>query len=121
MAKIIINSNGISGSADIVFNRPLASIPANVAYVSEDTVLTTANNVVLANASNREITITLPAIASSSYNQFIIKKIDSTENYVFISGSNSETIDGNSAISLPYRISDSVILINDGNSNWFIL
>ncbi len=120
MSKIITNSSGISGSNGLNLKSHLSSISNNVNYVSQSLTLTTSNSVVLVNASSQEIVITLPPISQAKQNNFIIKKIDSSTNCVIISSSNSETIDENLSVLLPYKF-DSLSIINDGINSWFIL
>lgn len=94
-----------------------ASSTTVVTTVSADTVLTSLNDVVLVNASGAARTITLPA--PSSGKRISIKKTDSSANAVTISRSSTETIDGNSSVSLSAQY-DSYTVISDG-TNWFII
>ncbi len=83
--------------------------------------LTTAESVVLADATTAAFTLTLPtAVATTPYPRFFIKKIDSAlANLVTIDGNASETIDGSLTITLAQR-GGGVTLESDG-ANWRIL
>ena len=62
------------------------------------------------------LTVTLPEVAGENAGrQLTVKKVDSTENTVTISGS----VDGAAYYELngPYQ---SVTLVSDGSTNWFV-
>lgn len=91
----------------------------DIVTITGNTTLTTANDVILVDASGGVITVTLPAAAVRSGKQFDIKKIDSSGNAVTVDGDGSETIDGatTKVISSQY---DSVTIMSSG-TEWFIL
>ena len=66
-----------------------------------------------------DITVTLPAIASSEGKIYTIKKIDSGEDTVIIDGDSAETIDGETTVVLATQY-DSVTIIG-GASEWHII
>lgn len=75
------------------------------------------NDTVLADASGGDITITLPAPDDEI--KVIIKKIDSSSNTVTVATPGSETIDGQSSLSISAQyVSRSIV--SDG-SNYFIV
>lgn len=80
---------------------------------------TGAETVILCDATSGNVTISLPALASSAYRKYHVKKIDVSANTCIIDGSGSETIDGSTTftISVQYR---SIQVVN-GTSGWFIL
>lgn len=83
---------------------------------SSNQVLTSANSVVLVNATSGAITITLPA--PSSGKTLFIKKTDSSANAVTISAP-SGTIDGAASKSLSGQY-DALTIVSDG-TNFFII
>ena len=75
------------------------------------------DQVVFANASSGSLTVTLPAVgAGSAGRQLVVKKVDAGADTVTVSGS----IDGGSFFELngPYQ---SITLVCDGSTNWFVL
>jgi hypothetical protein len=94
---------------------------AVVTKVTVDTPYTAlaTDYVILGNCVDGVLTVNLPASASSSGQQYKIKKIDSSANAITIDGNASETIDGatTKVISVQY---DSVTIVCDG-SNWHIV
>lgn len=118
----ITASVGITGS-DAKFTSitgTLNGLATNVLLVSTDTTLTSNNHVILASASLSNITITLPLAASSPYRQYVIKKTDSNSSKIIISGTSGQTIDGNLGREINTQY-ETVTLINNGISEWFIL
>jgi hypothetical protein len=93
----------------------------NLVTKTGDATLLTTETVVLADATTAAFTLTLPSAASvTPHTVFFIKKIDAAlANFVMISGSSGQTIDGLAAISLAQR-GESVTIIADG-TNWRIL
>ena len=65
------------------------------------------------------MTVTLYAATGNGGRRVVIKKTDSTAYRVNIIRTGSETIDGETSISLKYS-NESVTLVSD-NSNWFII
>lgn len=85
---------------------------------------TTADSVILCNATGGSMTITLPA-ASTCYDSsnlasiiYNISKIDSSSNIVTIDGNGSEAICGSATFDLVAQ-NEVVSLITDG-SNWYL-
>jgi hypothetical protein len=75
------------------------------------------DQVVFANATSGPLTVTLPAVSTGSAGrQLVVKKVDASTDTVTVSGS----IDGGSFFELngPYQ---SITLVCDGSTNWFVL
>lgn len=115
-------STGITGS-DAKFTSitgTLNGLATNVILVSSNTTLSNNNHIILASASTVDLFITLPSASSSPFRQYIIKKIDSNAHKIIISGSAAQTIDG-LATRLINTQYETVTLVNNGVSEWFIL
>jgi hypothetical protein len=99
----------------------LGEVDINQVTKTGSATLTTAETVVLANASAGAITLTLPAASGvTPRTLYFIKKIDTAlNNLVTIDGNASETIDGSLTITLSQR-GEGVILQTDG-TNWRVL
>lgn len=72
----------------------------------------------LIDATSGNVTITLPT-AAGNMAAFIIKKIDSSANTVIIDGNSSETIDGDTTVTI-YDQYNYIEIISDG-TNWKII
>ena len=85
---------------------------------TESYVVGATDSAIMADATDGNITVTLPAVATNKGRLLTIKKIDSSANTVTIDGSGSETIDGDTTkvISSQY---DSITIISDGSA-WYI-
>lgn len=86
---------------------------------TESSDVTVSNDVTLGDASLTAITLTLPTAASSVGKILYFKKVDSTSNSVIIDPDGSETIDGQSSVSLTSQY-QSITIVSDGTS-WYIL
>lgn len=73
--------------------------------------------VVLANASSGNVTVTLPTAVGNGGKYFFVKKVDSTGNKVIVSGAPS--IDGDATLELLLQY-ECVQLVSDG-SNWYVV
>lgn len=80
---------------------------------------TSADCIVLVDATAAATTITLPAAAGASGQLLIVKKTDSSANAVTVDGSGSETIDGATTKSLAAQY-DVAIIFCDGTA-WHVL
>lgn len=91
----------------------------SVSSKSADYTATTADDVLLVDASGAARTITLYAASGNSGKILHIKKTDSSANSVTVDGNASETIDGatTKVLALQY---ESVTIVCDG-SNWYVL
>jgi len=79
---------------------------------------TTADEVILVDATNGSVTITLPT-AVGNVNMYDIKKIDTSANQVTIATTSSQTIDGGSSARINVQYASVSVISN--NANWFIL
>lgn len=107
---------GTSGQRYHLTSAQHSSISTLNTYTSDQT-LTSANGYILCDATSGNITITLPA--ASSRKKFHIKKIDSSVNTVSIARDGSDTIEGNTSLSLAAQY-ESHTLYSDGVSTWYI-
>ena len=87
------------------------------ANITADSTITTSNDLVFADSTAGQITVTLPSAISNGGVNFTIKKTDSSSNSVIISG--SETIDGQASVSLFYQ--NESLTVTSNNSVWFII
>ena len=78
-----------------------------------------AEMVILADATSKDITITLPAAASSPGKVYYIKKIDTTNHKVVIDGYSGEEIDNDSTYDIAYPYTCITVLC-DGAEWWII-
>lgn len=101
---------------------------ANVTVTRSSTVITnasspysatSANDIILANATSGAITVNLPAAGSNTNLVLTIRKTDSTTNAVTLDGNASETINGFTTYKLVTQ-NDTVVIYCDG-SNWLVL
>ena len=89
---------------------------AGKAVTQNYTVLST-DHMIFANATNGNITLTLPTAVGIIGRQYIIKRVDGSANSVIIDPNASETIEGDSNKSLTDQCS--VVIVSD-NNNWWI-
>jgi hypothetical protein len=75
--------------------------------------------VIFANATSGNVTITLPAAASNAGYRFYIKRIDGSGNTCSIARTASDTIDGQTSISLDLQYT-SLTVVSDGGA-WYII
>ena len=100
-------------------NIPSPSASFNIVTVTENYTVLTTDRVILCDVSGGEITITLPAAASSEDQNVYVKKIDISDNTVTIEPNEEELLDGetNAEIYVPYT---SLHVVCDGTS-WYII
>ena len=89
---------------------------AGKAVTQNYTVLST-DHMIFDNATNGNITLTLPTAVGIIGRQYIIKRVDGSANSVIIDPNASETIEGDSNKSLTDQCS--VVIVSD-NNNWWI-
>lgn len=131
--NIQYNDNGtLAGSSRLLWNKntnqfivsgtaDFENISLRVFQTSSNYTVTTSDSYILANAASGNVTITLYPISSAKAGSVcIVKKVDSSYNKVIISGSGSNTIDGNNVIEIvqPY---DSLSLLATSGSSWYIV
>ena len=89
-------------------------------HVSSNHTILSTDHIELVDADDEDITITLPAIASTQAGRQIrVKKTDSTSNQVIVDGNGSETIDGALTKTLISE-NQGMMIINDG-TEWKLL
>jgi hypothetical protein len=114
-----LSSSAITGS-DVLVNSSLKALGSFVvAQVTTTTnySVTDLDQVVFADAATGPFAVTIPVVsAGNAGRQLVVKKIDATINTVTVSGS----VDGASTYELngPYQ---SITLVCDGTTNWFVL
>jgi len=108
-AKLHVSGDTIISGA---FSTKVTTITAN-------TTLDNTYHIVLANATNGAITITLPSASTCSGRQYVIKKIDSSTNAVTIAPQSGQTIDGQTGINITTQ-NDLRRIVSNG-TNWYII
>lgn len=123
--KIIYNEEkGLYQVYDVVGGFILSSsLKTNTIAYATTTITTNYNlgneSVIFADASVGNLTITLPDVSAYEGFLFRIKKIDSTNNLVIVSGSLGNTIDGTMAKIIDAQY-DAVSILSSGQE-WFIV
>lgn len=81
--------------------------------------ITGTDVVIFANATSGNVTITLPTASANAGYRFYVKRIDGSGNTCAVARSGSDTIDGQTSISLGLQYM-SLTLVSDGSA-WYIL
>lgn len=81
--------------------------------------ITGTDVVIFANATSGNVTITLPTASFNAGYRFYIKRIDGSGNTCSIARSGSDTIDGQTSISLDLQYT-SLTVVSDGSA-WYII
>ncbi len=81
--------------------------------------ITGTDVVIFANATSGTVTITLPTASANTGYRFYVKRIDNSGNACSIARSGSDTIDGQTSISLDLQYT-SLTLVSDGSA-WYII
>jgi hypothetical protein len=92
-----------------------ATTSSTVTTITSNTTYATWGRTVYVNASGGDVTLTLPTAVAHAGESFEVKKIDTSDNYVFISANGSETIDGGATYVLS-QFNDSVLLESNGSN-----
>jgi hypothetical protein len=108
--KTLRSSGGLPAWSDATF--------ATSTKISNYTIAGT-DVVVFANAASGNVTITLPTASANGGYRFYIKRIDGSGNTCAIARSGSDTIDGQTSISLDMQYT-SLTVISDGSA-WYII
>ena len=106
-------------SPNVVDGRFGLSYSATIRTVTSSTAASRDDHTILANATSGALTVTLPAIRGK-FIVLVIKKTDSSSNYVKIVASGSDTIDG-AANYLLLRQNQTVKVQAANDSSWKIL
>ncbi len=105
--------------------RSTGSIPAwsdatfTTSTKSSSYTISNTDTVIFANASSGAVTITLPLASGSGGYRFYVKRTDGSANACSVGVSGSDTIDGQSSISLSAQYM-SLTLVSDGSA-WYII
>jgi hypothetical protein len=81
--------------------------------------ITSTDTVVFADATSGNVTITLPAASGLTGYRFYVKRVDSAGNTVTVARSGSDTIDGQTSVTMSMQYM-AIGLVSNG-SNWYIL
>ena len=98
---------------------PNGIVATSVITVNSDLEMTADHNLVLVDASNGPVVVTLLNAQGQAGRQFFIKKIDGSTNVVTILGRNDQTIDRLGFKSLRYN--DYAVTLVSNGLNWFII
>lgn len=108
--KTLRVSSGIPAWSDPTFTTSTKT--SNYTIGATDTVI-------FANATSGNVTITLPVASGVNGYRFYVKRIDSSGNTCAVARSSSDTIDGQTSISLDAQYT-SLTLVSDGSA-WYII
>ena len=78
-----------------------------------------SDTVIFADATSGNVTITLPAASGLTGYKFFVKRIDSSGNTCTVARTSSDTIDGQTSLTIDQQYT-SIMVVSNG-SNWFIL
>jgi len=78
-----------------------------------------ARQILLVDATSKDITITLPAASSSTNRTYYIKKIDTSSNDVIIDGTGDDEIDGNATACI--SVANTTLKIVSNGTAWWII
>src|SRR6185312_12971588 len=106
VSGLITANGGISGT--------LSQTPITANY----TALTT-DQVILADATAGNITVTLPAASTEGNRELFVKKVDSSANTVRVAAAGTDTIDGAASVTLSSQYAW-IDIISDGTGRWNI-
>jgi len=112
--KTLRVSGGLPAWSDVDANPTLATSTKTSNYT-----ITGTDVVVFANAGSGNVTVTLPTASSFTGYRFYVKRIDSSGNSCAIARSGSDTIDGQTSISLDLQYTCLTVVSN--GSAWYII
>jgi hypothetical protein len=81
--------------------------------------ITGSDTVIFADATSGNVTITLPVASGLSGYKFFIKRIDSSGNTCTVARSSSDTIDGQTSVTIDHQYT-SLMVVSNGSA-WYIL
>lgn len=93
--------------------------PFSTRTLDADAALTTADYLVLGDATAAAITLTLPAASASNGAYIITKKIDAGANHVIVAAAGSDTIDGAATVEVKHQY-DVATVACDGSAWWIV-
>lgn len=109
--KLVVAS-GTPTWKDSSANLPTATKTSNYTVSSTDAVI-------FANATSGNVTITLPAASGLAGYRFYVKRIDNSSNTCTITRSGTDTIDGQTILTLDLQYT-ALMVVSDGSA-WYIL
>ncbi len=101
---------------DIGIGVDLETVTVTATVTTNYTIIN-SDDMILCDAINGKITVTLPAAIDNPGKKYHIKKIDSSNNLVVLDGNKNETIDDETTQDLTVQ-GDAVTLVGDGNKWW---
>lgn len=112
----------VLAAASVTAERTLLGIGVlSVVTKTSGYVATTADDVVLVDATTGSIIIDLPAVASAIGHRMSVKKIDATANTVTVRGHLAEVIDGSNTQVLSSQWTSIDFVPNGSGTAWFII
>lgn len=112
--KTLRVSGGLPAWSDVDTNPIMATSTKTSNYT-----ITGTDVVVFANAASGNVTVTLPTASSFTGYRFYVKRIDSSANSCTIARSGSDTLDGQTSISLDLQYTCLTVISN--GSTWYII
>lgn len=121
--KIIYDDNGlyqVEGDGFHCYDdlHLYSSLFIQTSSVSGDTTITN-QNIILADASDGAVTLTLPDASSLEGRKIIVKKIDVSANAVSLATTSSQMIDGDLSKEITDQYASISVVASGGN--WFIV
>jgi hypothetical protein len=117
----VVRSHATEGIIFLIVDESqrLQEIKGTVRTITADRTLDGTDYTVLVDCSSGNVTATLPAAADNNTRIYNIKKIDSSANVAYIDPNGSETIDGNSLITISLQY-ECWTVQSDG-TNWVVI
>ena len=119
---VVVNTCGMVGIGTVAPNTTFqvnGGFSVGTKVESSDYSMSSSDFVILAKASSKSITITLPP-ASNTGQMINIKKVDSTANKVSVQRQGTDTIEGATSKSLPSQY-DGLTLVAGGDGVWYAI
>jgi hypothetical protein len=105
--------------SNITQTRQGISYAASSKTVTAAYTATREDHTILANAASAAFTVSLPPVSTKAYPYLVIKKIDSTVNAVTVDAYGSQTVDGQTSLTLAVQYAG-VVLHADG-TEWRVI
>jgi len=117
VGNVTLNNVTINGGS--ISNVTLSNANPSIVSKTANYTATVANQTILANASNGNVTITLLTSVNNSGKIFTIKKMDSTANVVIVATTSNQTIDGAANYNLASQYVG--VSVQSDGANWVII